>query len=167
VLAVSCAFAGARADDTRPLCTPSFFHAPASLTIPRGPGCRTVRIAAPKADLILATATTEAERERGLMDVRSLPAFTGLIFVWPSDADRTFWMKDTLIPLDMIFVDGTGKIVLVAPDVPASTPTTPDDQVARRGARGTFVIELAAGAAEKAGLRSGVKLEIPAIPSSE
>lgn len=56
-------------------------------------------------------AATEAQRERGLMGRRSLPKNTGMWFVFWGPTITTFWMKDTLIPLDLIFVGRDMRIV--------------------------------------------------------
>ena len=56
-------------------------------------------------------ALTESDRERGLMFRRSLADGTGMLFVFPVAAAHTFWMKNTLIPLDMIFAASDGAVL--------------------------------------------------------
>lgn len=58
-------------------------------------------------------AKTEKKREKGLMFRKSLSDDAGMLFVYPNEVIPSFWMKNTLIPLDMIFFDGTGKVVFV------------------------------------------------------
>ncbi len=58
-------------------------------------------------------AQTEAERQRGLMGVRSLPRDSGMAFVWTEPTTSAFWMKDTLVPLSIAFVDDGGTIVTI------------------------------------------------------
>ncbi|HEX3466781.1 MAG TPA: DUF192 domain-containing protein [Candidatus Elarobacter sp.] len=125
--------------------------------------CRALVIDAPKATLRLAVADTEARRERGLMFVASVPRDEGMIFVFPSPSNdrQEFWMKNTIAPLDMVFVDADGTVTSVAANVPATKRGTPDDKVARRQGIGRFVIELAAGRARSAGVRAGTALTIP------
>jgi uncharacterized membrane protein (UPF0127 family) len=125
--------------------------------------CRALVIDAPKATLRLAVADTEARRERGLMFVAAIPPNEGMLFVFadPSDQPQEFWMKDTIAPLDMIFVRADGTVSSIAANVPATKRGTPDSKVARRSGIGRYVIELAAGRARSAGLRPGTSLTIP------
>ena len=82
-------------------------------------------------------ALNDAQRSRGLMNVRSLEQGVGMIFAFPDgDQPRSFWMKNTLIPLDMIFVEKSGRINAIFENVPSSTYDTPDDKVAQRRAVG-------------------------------
>jgi len=127
--------------------------------------CRALVVDAPKASLRLAVADTEARRERGLMGVVALTPEQGMLFVFPDAADvrRDFWMKDTIAPLDMIFVRVDGTVSAIAADVPATKRGTRDANIARRHGIGRYVIELAAGRARSAGLRVGTNLTIPDI----
>ena len=129
--------------------------------------CRALAVQAPRTALRLAVADTDPRREHGLMGVRTVPAGEGMLFVFPEPGDqrRDFWMKDTIAPLDMVFVRADGTVSSVAARVPATKPGTPDDRVARRNGIGRFVIELAAGGAAAAGLKPGSRLELPALPA--
>lgn len=117
-----------------------------------------VTVHAPKATLKLQMATTEHEREVGLMNVTKLEPHTGMVFVFPQDGDVQFWMKDTLIPLDMVFVGANGDVTGVAVNVPVVPADTPDEQIPRRNGTGMYVIELPAGEAVKDGIHDGVHL---------
>ncbi|MBV9454077.1 MAG: DUF192 domain-containing protein, partial [Rubrobacter sp.] len=55
-------------------------------------------------------AATDAERERGLMGRTTLPEDSGMLFVFDQDQQLSFWMKDTLIPLSIAYIDGGGRI---------------------------------------------------------
>jgi len=61
--------------------------------------------------LRVAVARTDAERARGLMGQRRLAPDSGMLFAFPQPTEASFWMKDTLIPLSIAFVDGRGRIV--------------------------------------------------------
>ena len=58
-------------------------------------------------------ARTAAERQRGLMNRRTRPAKAGMVFVYPQAVSNGFWMKNTLIPLDIAFYDGRGRILRI------------------------------------------------------
>ena len=79
-----------------------------------------------------------------------------MIFVF-TDGDnfRDFWMKNTLIPLDMVFVSKNGRVNDLRANVPATNVDTPDDKIPHRDGTGTYVIELAAGEAARAASSPG------------
>jgi uncharacterized membrane protein (UPF0127 family) len=76
----------------------------------------------PKQRLDVQVADDEAERDRGLMGVTSLPQNRGMAFRWDEPTEATFWMKDTLIPLSIAFVDEQGKVIAIH----EMTPCTAD-----------------------------------------
>jgi uncharacterized membrane protein (UPF0127 family) len=61
--------------------------------------------------LYVAVADTAQEQQKGLMGVEILPADEGMAFVFDEPVDSTFWMKDTLIPLSIAFVDESGRVI--------------------------------------------------------
>ena len=121
-------------------------------------------VKAPLATLSLEIADTQAKQERGLMYRTNLAAHTGMIFIFSRDDVVEFWMKNTLIPLDMVFVAADGHVRSVSSNVPAATLDTPDDRVARVLGRGKYVLELPAGEAADDGLRAGARLSELAKP---
>lgn len=131
---------------------------PASAATPAPQHLTTMTLHAPKADLTLQIATTESQRELGLMSVTNLAPHTGMVFVFSQDAPEEFWMKDTFVPLDMVFVGKDGTVRSVAANVPATKADTPDDRIPRRPGNAMYVIELAAGEAAKDGIAPGASL---------
>lgn len=124
----------------------------------------TISVHAPHAMLTLQVATTEQERETGLMSVTKLPAHTGMVFVFEQDGPVEFWMKDTLVPLDMVFVAADGTVRSVAANVPVVPESTSDDKIPTRPGNAKFVIELPAGEASRDGIATGVQLsELPTL----
>ena len=119
---------------------------------------RTVVLYAPKAAIRVQVAQTEPQRELGLMWVRRLPQHTGMLFDFGRDAGQGFWMKDTLVPLDMVFVGENGRVTSVAADVPVVPLDTPNDRIPTRTGYGAYVIELPAGEARADGIRAGTRI---------
>lgn len=109
-------------------------------------------------------ATTPAEQAHGLMDRASMPADHGMLFVFPDAQPLTFWMKDTLIPLDMLFFDDTHRLVAVHAD---ALPCKADPcQVYPSVVPARYVLELNAGAAAKLGVRKGDIIDFSNLSSS-
>lgn len=104
----------------------------------------------------LEVAADEPSRTKGLMQRDTLAEGTGMIFVFPDEAMRGFWMKNTRIPLDIIFVNAGGTVVSTATMVPYSLKSTPSAAPAK------YAIELNAGEVAKNGVKAGDRLEIPA-----
>lgn len=127
----------------------------------------TVSVTGAAVPLTLAVAADERTRERGLMCVTALKPAAGMIFVFPSANEWQFWMKDTVVPLDIVWVADDGTVTHVAADVPASTLATPNARVARRTGRGRFVIELRAGEAAADNVAAGMRLTVPALTAKE
>ena len=92
------------------------------------------------------------------MGVRVLPKHSGMLFVFPADARVAFWMKDTLVPLDMVFIAADGTVRSIAARVPTVPPETPDDRIPLRFGRARYVIELPAGESSRDGIATGVHL---------
>jgi uncharacterized membrane protein (UPF0127 family) len=98
-------------------------------------------------------ASTPAEQARGLMERTSMAADHGMLFVFQHDEPRTFWMKDTLIPLDMLFFDADRRLVALRAD---AQPCKSDPcEVYPSGVPARYVLELNAGVAAKLGARTG------------
>ncbi|HEX9244375.1 MAG TPA: DUF192 domain-containing protein [Anaeromyxobacter sp.] len=92
----------------------------------------------------------DADRARGLMDRRELAPDSGMLFLFEETAEHPFWMKNTLIPLDMIFLAEDGRILgIVARAVPGDlTPRS-------AGGPSRFVLEVAGGWSEAHGVAAG------------
>jgi uncharacterized membrane protein (UPF0127 family) len=108
-------------------------------------------------------AATPAQRAHGLMDRTSMPADHGMLFVFPQAQPLTFWMKDTLIPLDMLFFDEAHRLVTLQANVP---PCKADPcPVYASTAPARYVLELNAGAAAKLDLHTGDVITFSDVPS--
>ncbi|MBV8372171.1 MAG: DUF192 domain-containing protein [Candidatus Eremiobacteraeota bacterium] len=120
-----------------------------------------VVVAAPKAQLRLEVATTPAQQERGLMGRTSLAPQAGMLFVFERDGPVAFWMKNTLLPLDMIFVAADGTVRSVIADVATVPANLPDAQIPLEKGVAKYVIELGAGEAVRDGIAPRTRLNIP------
>lgn len=111
----------------------------------------------------LEIAKTVPQQTKGLMDRSSLCANCGMIFVFNLELPQVFWMKDTLIPLDMIFLDHNGTVLNIAAAVPQVG--VPDNQLTlyRSVGLAKYVIELNAGDAGKLTLKPGDTIDIPPL----
>jgi uncharacterized membrane protein (UPF0127 family) len=107
----------------------------------------------------LEVADTDAQREQGLMHRESMPEDQGMIFVFQHRHFASFWMRNTLIPLDILFVDRDGTIV----NIRGMNPR--DETLVQSTAPVLYAIELNAGAAQRVGVREGDKLQLGAITS--
>ena len=95
-------------------------------------------------------AVTPAEREKGLMFRKELPEGRGMLFDFQHDQDVSFWMENTYIPLDMIFIRGDGRILRIAENTePLSTKLIPSGGPVRA------VLEVIGGTAAKLGIAPG------------
>ncbi|MGH8061281.1 MAG: DUF192 domain-containing protein [Pseudoxanthomonas sp.] len=112
-------------------------------------------------------ADDEAERERGLMFRDELAIGSGMIFIHDREEPQAYWMKNTRIPLDILYFDNARKLVAQQRDVPPCSagdrcPAYPSNAPAR------YVLELNAGEAEKLKLENGAELKlsdsIPKLP---
>ena len=109
-------------------------------------------------------AADDAARAHGLMDRTFMPADQGTLFVFPDSQIRTFWMKNTLIPLDMLFFDSDRKLVTLLANVP---PCKADPcAVYPSTAPAHYVLELNAGTAVKLGMRKGDTATFANVPSA-
>ena len=110
---------------------------------------------------------TPATREIGLMCVKKMPRSYGMMFVFPQDMYLSFWMKNTLVPLDILWLGPDKRITEIHEKLRASTVDTPDDKIATAGGRGQFVLELASGEASRRKLKVGDHLRFQAaIPAN-
>lgn len=104
-------------------------------------------------------ADDNAERSRGLMFRDQMAAGHGMLFIHDREEPQAYWMKNTRIPLDILYFDEARVLVSQQRDVPPCSagnacPSYPSDEPAR------YVLELNAGEAEKLGLRDGHELTL-------
>ena len=127
----------------------------------------------PKSELFIETAAgqryrfdvelaeTQEQHARGLMFRESMPIDAGMLFIYPDERPVAMWMQNTLIPLDMLFIAGDGRIAKIHERAkPLSTATIPSQHPVRA------VLELNGGAAARFGIRAGDRLVHPAFKTA-
>jgi uncharacterized membrane protein (UPF0127 family) len=106
-------------------------------------------------------ARTDAEHERGLMFRKELAEDAGMLFVFPDSAPRAFWMRNTLIPLDMLFIDEAGVVAGIVRDAEplTLTPRSPGPEILVR-----YVLEVRGGWAARHGVAPGARVRLEDVP---
>ena len=107
---------------------------------------------------VVEIADTIEKQALGLMFRDSMPADRGMLFIFPNEAPRSFWMKNTRIALDIIYFDKDLKLVSISADTPpcrlSDCPNYPSAAPAK------YVLELNAGTAAQLGVGSGDRLKL-------
>ncbi|QFT80711.1 hypothetical protein FIU89_08825 [Roseovarius sp. THAF27] len=103
-------------------------------------------------------ADDNAERSQGLMNRESMARSAGMLFAYPAPRPVRFWMRNTLIPLDMIFLDDTGTVQKVHHE---AQPL--DESLIYGGDAIQYVLEINGGMARQLGISEGTELRHPAI----
>ena len=103
-------------------------------------------------------ADSQSRQAQGLMFVRELPTMRGMLFVHESPKPMNMWMKNTYIPLDMVFIDGHGRIQQIVENaVPHSLSIISSEAPA------LAVLEIGGGEAKRLGLHAGQRVIHPAL----
>lgn len=107
-------------------------------------------------------AVTPAQQAQGLMHRQEMPPDAGMLFLFGTMAPRSFWMKNTLIPLDMLFLDSEGRIINI------EQRTKPLDLSPRRSAGpAAAVLELNGGITQLLGIKAGDRVIHKAFESAD
>jgi hypothetical protein len=112
----------------------------------------------------VAIADDDATRARGLMFVEEMPDDEGMLFIFPDERMRSFWMKNTRIPLDIIYIDRDLEIVSISADTPPCRsrnrrcPSYPSTGPAQ------YVLEINGGLAAEYGIEPGDRIEVGNVP---
>jgi uncharacterized membrane protein (UPF0127 family) len=106
-------------------------------------------------------ALTPDQRARGLMFRTALPGDAGMLFLFPADRVVHMWMKNTLIPLDMIFIDSNRRIVGIVENAEPETETGRHVQGVSQ-----YVLEIGGGLSQKWGVAAGSTVEFQGVPAN-
>lgn len=104
-------------------------------------------------------AETFWEQRHGLMFVKHLPADEGMLFVYDNEGIFSFWMKNTLIPLDIIWINSEKEVVFISEN---TQPCQSESEcfIIDPGKKAQYVLEINGGLVEKIGLRVGDKVSV-------
>jgi hypothetical protein len=109
-------------------------------------------------DFAVYLALTPEQQRRGLMHVRRLPRFTGMLFVYRNDDIHSMWMKNTLIPLDILFIRSDGSVASIAQMTePLSLRSIASTEPVR------YVLELNGGVAAELGIDTDSVVYLPEL----
>jgi uncharacterized membrane protein (UPF0127 family) len=137
------------------------------------PGCRKEEADRPPAVILadskgrpvsvrVEVADDPRERERGLMYRRRLAADVGMLFVYPFESQQSFWMKNTYIPLDLLFIGANLRVVgIVENATPLSLERLQVDAPSR------FILEVNAGFCKRHGIREGSRVRFVGVEAGE
>jgi Uncharacterized conserved protein len=133
--------------------------APSQASAPAAPSGAHAAVVLPDKSVIeIELATDDATRQQGLMDRESIDPGKGMLFIFPMSGEYPFWMKNTMVPLDMIWIDEARTVVHIASGVPPCTadpcPSYPPGKMAK------YVLELKAGEAAAHHLKDGDVVEM-------
>lgn len=103
--------------------------------------------------ILVEVASTPSSREIGLMYRKSMEENRGMLFIFEDERPRNFWMKNTLIPLDIIFIDSNHQVVKV---IENTEPYSTSPRLSEKPAK--YVVEVNAGKAREWGIKEGSKL---------
>jgi len=143
---------------TSPLAASSPECGPPTVTLTQVP--LTITTARGMREFTVELARTEAEQAQGLMFRTDVPKGTGMLFPMSPPREASFWMKNTLIPLDMIFIRPDGTIARIA------ARTVPESlALVDSGEPVVAVLELAGGAAAAQGIEAGDRVRWPGGPT--
>ena len=117
---------------------------------------RTVSMKIGRETFILEIVDTPKLRETGLMHRKSMAPDHGMLFVFEHRQFLGFWMRNTLIPLDILYVDTDGRVATIRQMKPL------DETSIASGEPVLYAIELNEGAAARAGVKEGDRLQLPA-----
>ena len=138
LLLLACAFAGCRSNSDK-----------------AASGLRIVEVKVGSKTLTLEVADTPDARHTGLMRRDSMPRDHGMLFVFPTEETLPFYMKNTRIALDIIFMDAAGRVVSIHTMKPYDLNTTPSAGPAK------YAIEVNAGVAKETGVKPGDTIALP------
>lgn len=109
-------------------------------------------------------ADTDAKRAQGLMFRKELAPQSGMLFIYDPPQRMSFWMRNTLIPLDLIFIDEAGVVRHIHADArPLDETSIPGAGLGDPDPLRKMVVEIAGGEAQRLGIRPGMAMAHPSI----
>jgi len=108
--------------------------------------------------IFLKPAITPQQKSQGLMFITNLPKNQGMIFIYSNEQPHSFWMKNTLVPLDIIFLNKNFQVIDIKQNVPPCKQDPCSTYQAKKPAQ--YVIEINAGLSQELAIKEGDKLTL-------
>jgi hypothetical protein len=152
IVGIACFVAGCQ-DEPEPVAMRTIPFEPEGVLEFVAPDGRVIR------QIAIEIADTDSARARGMMDRRSLTTRQGMLFTFPDAAPRSFWMANTPVPLDIIFVDADSQVVNIAE---RTTPLSRERVESTGPAQ--YVVEVRAGFSDRFGLTDSTRIRWQRLP---
>ena len=130
---------------------------------PLGSGLPTAQITLADQLYTVELAYTNASREKGLMLRKEIPANTGMLFIHDKEQELSYWMKNCLVDMDILFIKADGVITAIHTMTVLPDKNIADWEIPGYPSNGAvkYALEIGAGMAKKLGFKKGAKIEIP------
>lgn len=141
-----------------------FYYGAEVLQAPNLPGNSSSTVCLDNNCFNVELAKTPAQREKGLMNRENLDKDKGMLFIFDQEGIYPFWMKNTLISLDIIWIDSDNRIVFIGQNIQPCLPAQAGKSLicpsVIPNAKAKYVLEINAGMAKEIGLKPGDELKI-------
>lgn len=138
----------------------TIFNLLLSVTLVFAADFKTAHIFVGKEKIKVEIAETPTQHQQGLMNRTSMPADEGMLFIFPGEQIRSFWMKNTFLPLSIAFADNKGKILNILDMKPSSGLAQKEFPTYESEGPAQYALEMNQGWFHKKGIKPGAVIKI-------